>query len=154
MGARQFSTSCGRPPHSPNFNPKEHPGHRVFGQIALQVLQEAQQCPAPDLGGDPPEHQLSSHGAWPPDVVVRPRKLLSISFQVAFIQLVANRSLGAAFVMESNICMRGGHAIAVLNSRCVEDPLTDGAVVQWEMLFLTVYSLVAVLLAHHHLAPS
>lgn len=73
----------------------------------------------------------------------------------AFIQLVANRSLGAAFVMESNICMQDGHAIALLNSRYVEDPLTDGAVVQWEMLFLTVYSLVAVLLAHHHhLAPS
>lgn len=48
--------------------------------------------------------------------------------------------------------MQDGHAIALLNSRQVEDPLTDGAVVQWEMLFLTVYSLVAVLLAHHQLA--
>lgn len=44
----------------------EHLGNHVFGQIALQVLQEAQQRPALDLGGDPPEHQLSSHGAWPP----------------------------------------------------------------------------------------
>lgn len=76
----------------------EHLGHHVFGQIALQVLQEAQQCPAPDLGGEE-IHQntichLMEHG---PDVVVRPHKLLSIissCYHDIFRQMGQSASLG------------------------------------------------------------